>query len=404
MGYRSDTSDKRRQGFDNGTFDLMERVGMKILIAPDSFKESLSAEQVVEAIEGGFKEVFPDVEVVRLPIADGGEGTTKSLVTATKGRLHQAEVTGPLGGAVNAHWGMLGNNLTAVIETAAASGLDLVPRDDRNPMVSTSRGTGELILAALDSGVQHIIVGLGGSATNDGGAGMLQALGVQLLDSEGNQLPGGGGGLGQLHSIDTSLLDPRLSEVHFDVACDVDNPLIGPQGASAVFGPQKGATQDVILLLDNNLKHFAEVVKIKTGLDVSQVPGAGAAGGLGAALLAFLNAELKSGIDIVLDAVDIDAQLIDSNLVITGEGRIDSQSARGKTIVGVARRAKLHQCPVVALAGSLSSDSSLLHEYGIDALFSIMPGVISLDDALENAAKNLCRTARNVAMVWAQAR
>lgn len=377
---------------------------MKILIAPDSFKESLSADQVARAVEAGFSEIFAAAEIVRLPVADGGEGTTEALVAATQGDLYPAQVTGPMGETVEAHWGTLGKRTTAIIETAAASGLDRVPRELRNPLVATSLGTGELILKAMDSGIRHIIIGLGGSACNDAGAGLLQALGIRLLDAAGQDLPQGGGALETLHSIDMQAMDARLSQVRFEVACDVDNPLIGPQGASAVFGPQKGADAAMVEQLDANLAHFARLIHQTTGKDIAQAEGAGAAGGLGAAFLAFFNAELKSGIDIVLDAVEIDRQLVDTDLVITGEGRIDSQSIRGKTPVGVAKRAKNYQCPVIALAGSLSGDSDLIHEHGIDAVFSITPGVVSLNDALEQAADNLQRTARNIAKVWSLSR
>ena len=376
---------------------------MKILIAPDSFKESLSAEQVAIAIESGFREILPSATYVRLPVADGGEGTTDSLLAATQGVLYQTQVSGPMGDIVEAHWGTLGRRKTAVIEMAAASGLERVVKEERNPLLATSYGTGELILAAINQGVRHIIVGLGGSATNDAGAGMMQALGLKLLDAAGEELPAGGGALNRLADIDTSALDPRLSQVKFEVACDVDNPLIGPQGASTVFGPQKGADPQMVLQLDANLAHFSELIRQTTGLNVSQIPGAGAAGGLGAAFLAFTNAELKSGIDIVLDAVDINSQLVDTDLVITGEGRIDSQSIRGKTPVGVAKRAKLYKCPVIALAGSVEGDLGPIYEQGIDAVFSAVPGVVSLDNALQKASANIHNIARNIAVVWALA-
>ena len=374
---------------------------MKILIAPDSFKESLSAEGVAKAIGRGFQSIFPDAELVLLPVADGGEGTTDSLVAATSGQRFTQQATGPLGEPVEAFWGLLGNGETAVIETAAASGLDLIDASQRDPLTATTRGTGELILEALEQGAKHIIVGLGGSATNDGGAGMLQALGVGLLDASGQQIPPGGGGLAALDRIDLSKMDPRLAEVKFDVACDVDNPLIGDNGASAIFGPQKGATPEMVKLLDANLKHFAAVTKQATGKDIVNIPGAGAAGGLGGAFLGFLNATLKSGIDIVLDAVEYESHLPGTSLVITGEGRIDSQTIRGKTPIGVSKRAKAFgDIPVIALAGSVSEDSAVVHEHGIDALFSVVPGVVSLDDALAEADENLYRTARNVAKIW----
>lgn len=373
---------------------------MKILVAPDSFKESLSAEHVAQAIGRGFSAVFPDAEIVLLPVADGGEGTTAALVAATSGRLYPRTVTGPLGQAVQAQWGMLGDGSTAVIETAAASGLSLIPARQRDPLLATSRGTGELILAALEHGSRRVIIGLGGSATNDGGAGMLQALGARLLDKHGNDIAPGGGGLAHLASMDLSSLDPRLAQVQFEVACDVDNPLIGEHGASAVFGPQKGATPAMVQTLDANLQHFARILELATGHSVAEVPGAGAAGGLGAAFLGVLHAHLKSGIDIVLDAVAIDDHLQNADLVITGEGRIDGQTGRGKTPVGVSRRARRHRVPVIALAGSLGEDAACVHEHGINALFSVVPGIVSLEVALAQAADNLTRTAVNIATLW----
>lgn len=372
---------------------------MKIVVAPDSFKESLSAEGVAQAIARGFQEIFPNAEMVLVPVADGGEGTTDSLVAATGGQRFTQLATGPLGEQVEAFWGQLGDGITAVVETAAASGLDLITPQQRDPLAATTRGTGELILAALDRGAKHIIVGLGGSATNDGGAGMLQALGVKLLDAQGNDIAVGGAGLAQLHSIDLSHMDARLADVKFDVACDVDNPLIGDNGASAIFGPQKGATPELVAELDKNLAHFASVVLAATGKDIVNIPGAGAAGGLGAAFLGFLNATLKSGIDIVLDAVSFEEKVQGASLVITGEGRIDSQTVRGKTPVGVSKRAKAAgNIPVIALAGSVAADAHVVHEHGIDAIFSVVPGVVTLETALAEADANLCRTARNVAM------
>lgn len=373
---------------------------MKILIAPDSFKESLSSTKAAEAIGLGFSSVFPDAKLVLLPVADGGEGTTEALTAATGGRLYTERVTGPLGTPVQARWGMLGNGRTAVIETAAASGLDLIAPELRDPWLATSRGTGELILAALDRGIEHLIVGLGGSATNDAGAGLLQALGARLLDAQGREIGPGGGGLTTLSEINLEALDPRLARVRFEVACDVDNPLVGEHGASAIFGPQKGADPALVQQLDANLQRFADVLIAANGMDVAAIPGAGAAGGLGAALLGVFGATLKSGIDIVLDAVNIDLHLRGADLVITGEGRIDSQTGRGKTPVGVSRRARQHGVPVIALAGSVAKDAEAVHEQGIDALFSIVPGAVPLELALGAAAENLNRTARNVAVVW----
>ena len=373
---------------------------MKILIAPDSFKESLSAEGVANAIARGFKTIFSNAELVLLPVADGGEGTTDSLIAATKGQRFTQQATGPLGEPVEAFWGLLGDGQTAVVETAAASGLDLIDSSQRDPLTATTRGTGELILAAIDQGAKHIIVGLGGSATNDGGAGMLQALGVGLLDASGEQIPSGGAGLAKLDQIDLSNLDPRLAGVRFDVACDVDNPLIGDNGASTIFGPQKGATPEMVDILDANLAHFAAITQQATNKDIVNIPGAGAAGGLGGAFLGFLNATLKSGIDIVLDTVDFETHLEGASLVVTGEGRIDSQSIRGKTPVGVSKRAKAAgNIPVIALAGGISSDAEVVYEHGIDAVFSVVQGVSTLEGALAEAEDNLYRTAHNVARV-----
>lgn len=369
---------------------------MKIVIAPDSFKESLSALQVANAIEKGFRDIFPEAEYVKIPMADGGEGTVQALVDATGGKIVEKQVTGPLGEPVNAFFGLLGDGKTAVIEMAAASGLHLVPHKKRNPLIATTRGTGELIRAALDYGVTHMIIGIGGSATNDGGAGMVQALGGRLLDGDGQELAFGGGSLSRLAKIDISQLDPRLKHVRVEVACDVDNPLTGPQGASAVFGPQKGATPDMVRQLDENLQRYAEVIEQTLGKQVN-VPGAGAAGGLGAGLLAFLDAELKRGIDIVLEAVQFDRKVAGASLVITGEGRIDGQTIYGKTPVGVAKAAKKHRVPVIALAGSLSDDSDIVLQHGIDALYSIVPGVIPLSKALEQASDYVERTARHIA-------
>lgn len=370
---------------------------MKIVIAPDSFKESLSALEAANAIERGFKSVFPNADCIKMPMADGGEGTVQSLVDATNGIIEERIVTGPLGEPVKAFFGLMGDRKTAVIEMAAASGLHLVPVENRNPLVTSTRGTGELILAALDLGVEHIIIGIGGSATNDGGAGMVQALGGRLLDKSGNDIGSGGGALSQVDRIDLTGLDARLKDVQIEVACDVDNPLTGPRGASAIFGPQKGATPEMVDLLDKSLSHFADVAERTLGKSFRHIEGAGAAGGLGASLLAFLDADLKRGIHIVLDAVNFEEVVKDADLVITGEGRIDSQTVYGKTPIGVAKAAKKYGVPVIGIAGSLSLDSDVVYEHGIDALFSIVPGVITLQDAFEHAAHYMERTARNIA-------
>lgn len=375
---------------------------MKVVIAPDSFKESLSAERVARALAEGWRSQMPDAELVELPLADGGEGTTQALVAATGGEMVRCRATGPLGEPVETVWGHIDAS-RAVIECAAASGLDRVPRDKRDPWRATTRGTGELILAALDAGARHIIVGLGGSATNDGGAGMLQALGVSLLDGQGAAIGPGAEGLAQLAHIDIGAMDPRLAQVRFEVACDVDNPLTGPEGASAIFGPQKGADEALVARMDAALSNYAELIQRCQGRSVASIPGAGAAGGLGAAFLAFLNAELKPGIEIILDAVEIDQHLQGADLLITGEGRIDGQTARGKTPVGVARRAMQYRVPCIALGGSVPTELAVLDQLakqGIRAVFPILPGVSTLEEALADAEHNLELSGRNLAAYW----
>ena len=370
---------------------------MKIVIAPDSYKESLSALEVAQAVEAGFRQVFPDANYVLMPVADGGEGTVDAMVAATGGRKETVTVSGPLGEPVEAFYGLTGDGDTAVIEMAAASGLALVPPDRRNPLLTSSRGTGELIRAALDAGARRFILGIGGSATNDGGAGMVQALGARLLDLEGRELDGSGGDLARLERIDVSALDPRLAECRIEVACDVDNPLTGARGASAVFGPQKGATPEMVQALDANLARLARIVGRDLGVAVDTVPGAGAAGGMGAAMLAFFGATLKPGIEIVTAAVDLDDHVRDADLVITGEGRIDFQTVHGKTPIGVARVAKRHGKPVIGIAGSLGAEVGVVHAHGIDAVFSVLGKPCTLDEALRDAAANVELTACNVA-------
>ena len=370
---------------------------MKIVIAPDSYKESLSASEVAQAIEKGFREIFPDAQYVSVPVADGGEGTVEAMIAATQGTEQHVVVTGPLGEKVNACWGISGDGATAIIEMAAASGLALVPPAKRNPLVTTSRGTGELILDALDKGARNIIIGIGGSSTNDGGAGMVQALGAKLCDANGKQIGYGGGSLMALNSIDVSGLDPRLKECTIRVACDVTNPLIGETGASRIFGPQKGADEATIVELDRNLSHYADVIKKSLQIDVKNVPGSGAAGGMGAALMAFLGAELRSGIEIVTQALNLEEHIHDCTWVLTGEGRLDSQSIHGKVPVGVANVAKKYHKPVIGIAGSLTRDVGIVHQYGIDAVFSVLNSVSSLEEAFRGASDNIYRASRNIA-------
>lgn len=372
---------------------------MKIVIAPDSYKESLSALDVATAIEQGFREVYPDAEYVKLPVADGGEGTVEAMVAATQGCRIEVTVTGPLGEPVEAFYGLSGDKQCAFIEMAAASGLESVPPAHRNPLLTTSWGTGELIRHALDAGVTQIIIGIGGSATNDGGAGMVQALGAKLLTKDNQQIAPGGGALDSLARIDVSELDKRLVGCRIDVACDVTNPLTGPQGATAVFGPQKGATAEMIARLDQALAHFAEIIHRDLDLNVLTLEGGGAAGGMGAGLYAFCGAKLRPGIEIVTDALHLADIVADADLVITGEGRIDSQTIHGKVPVGVARVAKRYNLPVIGIAGSLTADVGVVHQHGLDAVFSVIYSICTLDEALENAAENVRMTARNVAAV-----
>ena len=370
---------------------------MKIVIAPDSFKESMTAKEACEAIEKGMKIALPNAEFIKVPMADGGEGTTQSLVDATEGKMYFVETTGPLGEKVKSKFGILGNGEIAVLEMASTSGLELVPREKRNPMITTTYGTGELIKKAMDMGAKTILIGIGGSATNDGGAGMIQALGGKLLDENGKQISFGGGELSKIKKIDLSELDSRIKNIKFIAACDVQNPLTGKTGAVNVFGRQKGATEEMVKILDNNLKHYAELIRKDVKVDVENIPGAGAAGGLGAGLMAFLNAELRKGIDIVVEYSKLEEKIKGADFVITGEGSIDSQTRFGKTPYGVVSVAKKHGVPNITLAGNVSKDIEILYDYGFDAIFSIMQGVDNLDNALKNGKVNLEKTAENIA-------
>ncbi len=373
---------------------------MKIIIAPDSFKESLTALEVAEAIETGFKRIFPHAEYVKVPMADGGEGTVQSLVDATQGELIQTEVTAPLGNKVMATWGLSGDKQTAIIEMAAASGLHLVPLNQRNPLLTTSFGTGELIRAALDFGVNKIILGIGGSATNDGGVGMLQALGIRCLDHQGQEIGFGGKNLANIQQIDLSALDPRLQQVEIEVACDVTNPLCGDNGASAIFGPQKGANAEMVKQLDQALAHFAQQVKAQLDLNIRDQAGAGAAGGMGGGVLLLPKVQLKSGVNIVLDTVQLSYKLQDADLDITGEGRMDGQTAQGKTPVGVALAAKTANKPVIAIVGCLREDYEVVYDKGIDAVFPIIRQLDNLENTLKNGRENLISCAQNVARLY----
>lgn len=371
---------------------------MRIVVAPDSFKESLPARQVCEAIARGVRRARPDAAVELLPMADGGEGTVEALIAATGGRLREAVVTDPLGRPVSAAWGLLGDgSRTAVLEMAAASGLGLVPADLRNPLHTTTFGTGQLIEAALDDGASRILIGIGGSATNDGGAGAAQAVGVRFIDRDGRPIPDGlpGGRLDQVASIDLSRRDPRLPAVPIEVACDVDNPLCGPRGASAVYGPQKGASPDQVSLLDANLSHLAQVILRDLGKDVRDVPGAGAAGGLGAGLVAFFDGTLKPGIRMVMDALRFGERIVGADLIITGEGRLDRQSMMGKLIEGVGRAARTAGVPVIALVGCAGEGADSALEV-LDSYHCINPPDSTLAEALALATTRLEETAERV--------
>jgi glycerate 2-kinase len=360
---------------------------MRIVVAPQALKGSLSAAETGEAIAEGARLVYPDATILVVPVADGGEGTTQALVDATGGQLLEREVIGPLGRPVRAFFGLLNQGQSAVIEMAAAAGLPLLSAEERDPRVATTRGVGTLILAALDEGCTHFIIGLGGSATNDGGAGMAQALGTRFLDAEGNELPPGGAALSRLARIVPTGLDARLQNCRFEVACDVTNPLCGPTGASAVYGPQKGASPALVAELDAALDHYALIVERDLGRAVRDLPGAGAAGGLGAGMLAFLNARLRPGAQIVLEAVGLEELMRGADLVITAEGRLDSQTAYGKTIGAVAALAKQYALPVLAIAGGLGSDYQELYRLGIDGIAVLPPGPITLGEAMEQAAQ-----------------
>ena len=363
---------------------------MKIVIAPQGFKGSLTALHIARAIESGVKQVMPDAETVLVPAADGGDGTLQALVDNSAGSIETAAVSDPLGRPIEATWGAMGDGETAVIEMAGASGLALLARDELDPLITTTYGTGELFTAALDAGYRRFIVGIGGSATNDCGAGLAQALGISLLDASGNELARGGAALAGIDHVDMSSFDKRRRGLEVTVACDVNNPLCGDDGASAVFGPQKGAkTPEIIQQLDNALSRFADVVELDLDVEVRSLPGAGAAGGLGAGLMAFLGARLNAGVDIVLDAVGLDAALEGADLVITGEGQIDHSSIFNKTPVGVAERAKKRSIPVIAIAGGLGEGYRETHDKGIDATFTLISGPMSLDDAMADTANLL---------------
>ena len=372
---------------------------MKIVLAPDSFKGNLTSLQVASALEKGIKRVIPNANCIKVPMADGGEGTVQSLVDATGGKFVRKQVKGPAGKPVSARYGILADGKTAVIEMAEASGLPEVEgTKDKNPIKTTTYGTGQLMMDAINKGANHIILGLGGSATVDGGAGMAQALGVRFLDKKGNEIKelGAGGMLNKIASIDMSEVNPKVKQTKVTVASDVENPLCGKKGAAYVFGPQKGATPAMVTKLDANLKHFAGVIKKDLRKDVMKLKGAGAAGGLGAGLVAFTGAKLKSGIDIVIEATGLTRYIKDADLVLTGEGRVDFQTAFGKTPSGVAKAARKHHVQTVAIGGGITDDARGVFEHGIDGLASACARDMSLQEAMSNSKAHLANAAERV--------
>lgn len=377
---------------------------MKILISPDSFKGSLTALQAAQAMESGVLsakrdlEISENIDIIIIPMADGGEGTVEAVISAVGGKLVSTKAVDPLGREIDSFFGILPDN-TAIIEMAAASGLNLLEAEERNPMITTTYGTGQLIKVALDMGCKNIIIGIGGSATNDGGVGMAQALGIKFLDKEGKQIGFGGGELYKIDKIDTSNLDSKIKDVNFVVASDVKNPLCGPEGASAIYGPQKGATPEMIEILDKNLEHLAKIIKKDLGKDVKDLPGAGAAGGLGAALLAFLNAQLRPGIEIVMELSNFKEKVENSDIIFTGEGSTDYQTKFGKVPFGVAQIAREYNKPVVCVSGSLLKGYEQLYEYGITAMFSIIDKPMELKEAMERGNELLEKTVSNITKI-----
>lgn len=371
---------------------------MKIVIAIDSLKGSLTSLEAGKAIETGIKKVYSEVVTKVLPLADGGEGSVEALTLGMGGKLQSIEVTGPLGNKIRAQYGILSDGKTAIVEMAAAAGITLVPDNKRNPLYTTTFGVGEILLDAMYKGCRHFIIGIGGSATNDGGVGMLQALGYDMLDAAGKPVPFGAAGLEALCRIDDSRVTPELKECSFRIACDVTNPLCGDKGCSAIYGPQKGASPEDIALMDKWMGEYARISKEKYSHADANAPGAGAAGGMGFAFLTFTNATLESGIEIILAETKLEDHIAKADLVITGEGRLDGQTVMGKAPVGVARIAKKYNKPVIAFAGCVTPEATACNEHGIDAFFPILRGVVSLSEAMEpkNARQNMIDTVEQV--------
>ncbi|MBL4932841.1 glycerate kinase [Clostridium paridis] len=373
---------------------------LKIVIAPDSFKESIDAFNAAEAIKEGFIKVFPEAEYEVIPMADGGEGTSEVIINALNGEFIDANVTGPLGNIIESKFGYINEEDKAIIEIAAACGLALVPIDKRNPLNTTSFGVGEMILKALDKGAKRILIGLGGSSTNDGGLGMLVALGAKVYDNEGNTINGYGQELIKVNNIDFTSIDKRIYEVNIEVACDVENPLIGEKGATYTFGPQKGATTQIMQELELGMKNYSNKIKASTGIDIGNIPKAGAAGGLGAAFM-LIEGNMKKGIDIVLENIKFEERIKNADYIITGEGSIDSQTKYGKTIAGIAKISKANNIPVIVEAGRVSDDISELYEMGVTAVFGIVDEPKTLEDALVDGYNSLRKESENIARLLA---
>ena len=359
----------------------------KILIAPDGFKESLTAIEVANSMKVGVKKVWPDSDIVLMPVADGGDGTMQTIISQSNGIIHTSKVTDPIGRKILADWGGIPEKNTAVIEVAKSSGLELLSLKERNPLITTTRGVGALIKEAMDNGYKKMIIGVGGSATNDGGSGMLMELGIKFRKLNGEDIIDGGIGLKELDSIDIKGIDKRISECSITIACDVNNPLCGNRGASAVFGPQKGATPVMVEELDNALRKYASIIKKDIGIDILDYPGSGASGGLGAAFMAFFGAKLRLGSDIVLDLLDINSALENTDLVIVGEGQFDRSTIFNKAPISVAHRAKINRIPVIGIAGSLGAGFSEIHNHGIDSMFSLVNRPMSMNDAVSNSKR-----------------
>ena len=359
----------------------------KILIAPDGFKESLTAIEVANSMKVGVKKVWPDSDIVLMPVADGGDGTMQTIISQSNGIIHTSKVTDPIGRKILADWGGIPEKNTAVIEVAKSSGLELLSLKERNPLITTTRGVGVLIKEAMDNGYKKMIIGVGGSATNDGGSGMLMELGIKFRKLNGEDIIDGGIGLKELDSIDIKGIDKRISECSITIACDVNNPLCGNRGASAVFGPQKGATPVMVEELDNALRKYASIIKKDIGIDILDYPGSGASGGLGAAFMAFFGAKLRLGSDIVLDLLDINSALENTDLVIVGEGQFDRSTIFNKAPISVAHRAKINRIPVIGIAGSLGAGFSEIHNHGIDSMFSLVNRPMSMNDAVSNSKR-----------------